>query len=114
MSILTHFVSVTAVLLSTLVLLPAAERPNVIVVMADDLGFGDVSPMTPACKIKTPHLQKMADEGLTFFDAHTPSAVCTPTRYGLLTNPLFPALRSGSTAAPGASRQKKFLLSEDC
>ncbi|MBC8354480.1 MAG: arylsulfatase [Planctomycetes bacterium] len=63
----------------------AAERPNVIVVMADDLGIGDVSPTNPNCKIKTPHLQKMANEGLTFLDAHTPSSVCTPTRYGLLT-----------------------------
>lgn len=62
-----------------------AAKPNVILVMADDLGIGDVSPTNPDCKIKTPHLQKMADEGLTFFDAHTPSSVCTPTRYGLLT-----------------------------
>ena len=63
----------------------AAEHPNVIVVMADDLGIGDVSPTNPACKIRTPHLQEMADEGLTFLDAHTSSSVCTPTRYGLLT-----------------------------
>ncbi len=61
------------------------ERPNVIVVMADDLGFGDVSPTNADCKIATPHLQEMADQGLTFYDAHTPSSVCTPTRYGLLT-----------------------------
>lgn len=53
--------------------------------LADDLGIGDVSPTNPDCKIKTPHLQKMADEGITFLDAHSPSAVCTPTRYGLLT-----------------------------
>lgn len=65
--------------------LSAAGRPNVIVVMADDLGIGDVSPANPDCKIKTPHLQTMADEGITFLDAHTPSSVCTPTRYGLLT-----------------------------
>ena len=63
----------------------SAAKPNLIVVMADDLGIGDVSPTNPDCKIKTPHLQKMADEGLTFLDAHTPSSVCTPTRYGLLT-----------------------------
>lgn len=63
----------------------AAEQPNVIVVMADDLGIGDISPTNPDCKIRTPHLQKMADEGLTFLDAHTSSSVCTPTRYGLLT-----------------------------
>ena len=62
-----------------------AANPNVILVMADDLGIGDVSPTNPDCKIKTPHLQTMADEGLTFLDAHTPSSVCTPTRYGLLT-----------------------------
>lgn len=62
-----------------------AATPNVIVVMADDLGTGDISPTNPDCKIKTPHLQKMANEGLTFLDAHTPSSVCTPTRYGLLT-----------------------------
>lgn len=59
--------------------------PNVIVVMADDLGIGDISPTNPDCKIRTPHLQKMANEGVTFLDAHTPSSVCTPTRYGLLT-----------------------------
>ena len=39
-------------------------RPNVIFVLADDLGIGDVSPTNPDCKIKTPHLQKMADEGI--------------------------------------------------
>jgi arylsulfatase A len=64
---------------------PRAEMPNVILVMADDLGIGDVSPTNPNCKIKTKALQQMANEGLTFLDAHTPSSVCTPTRYGLLT-----------------------------
>ncbi|QEG41093.1 sulfatase family protein [Roseimaritima ulvae] len=62
-----------------------AASPNVIVVLADDLGIGDVSPTNPDGKIKTPNLQQFADQGLTFHDAHTPSAVCTPTRYGLLT-----------------------------
>ncbi|MDB4041633.1 sulfatase-like hydrolase/transferase [Akkermansiaceae bacterium] len=52
--------------------------------MADDLGIGDISPTSTTCKIKTPHLQKMADQGLTFLDAHTPSSVCTPSvRAGL-------------------------------
>ena len=62
-----------------------AESPNIILVMADDLGIGDISPTNPNCKIATPHLQQLADEGLTFLDAHTTSSVCTPTRYGLLT-----------------------------
>jgi len=61
------------------------QKPNVIFVLADDLGIGDVSPTNPECKIKTPHLQQMADEGITFLDAHSSSAVCTPTRYGVLT-----------------------------
>ena len=59
--------------------------PNVVFILADDLGIGDISPTNPDCKIKTPHLQKMADEGITFMDAHSSSAVCTPTRYGVLT-----------------------------
>lgn len=63
----------------------AAERPNVVFVMADDLGIGDISPTNPHCKIQTPSLQSMADEGITFLDAHSSSSVCTPTRYGLLT-----------------------------
>jgi arylsulfatase A len=63
----------------------AGERPNVILVMADDLGIGDITPTSRDCKIKTPNLQEMASEGITFFDAHTPSSVCSPTRYGLLT-----------------------------
>lgn len=63
----------------------AEELPNIIFVMADDLGIGDISPTNPDCKIKTPNLKTMANEGLTFLDAHTPSSVCTPTRYGVLT-----------------------------
>lgn len=61
------------------------QLPNVIFVLADDLGIGDLAPTNPDCRIKTPDLQKMADEGITFLDAHSSSAVCTPTRYGLLT-----------------------------
>ncbi|MEQ9408572.1 MAG: arylsulfatase [Fuerstiella sp.] len=61
------------------------DSPNVILIMADDLGLGDISPTNADCQIKTPNLQKLADEGITFLDAHTPSSVCTPTRYGLLT-----------------------------
>ena len=63
----------------------ADRRPNVILVMADDLGIGDLTATNPDCRIKTPRLQRMADQGLTFLDAHAPSSVCTPTRYGLLT-----------------------------
>ena len=60
-------------------------RPNIIFVLADDLGIGDLQPTNSECKIKTPRLQEMADQGITFLDAHSSSAVCTPTRYGVLT-----------------------------
>ena len=64
---------------------PNLERPNVIFVLADDLGIGDIQPTNPACKIATPNLAKLAKQGITFTDAHSSSSVCTPTRYGLLT-----------------------------
>lgn len=63
----------------------AAERPNIICVLCDDLGYGDVSCLNPQGKIRTPHFDRVAAEGMAFTDAHTGSAVCTPTRYGLLT-----------------------------
>ncbi|MGB2266684.1 MAG: sulfatase family protein [Akkermansiaceae bacterium] len=64
----------------------AAERPNIVLIMCDDLGYGDVQCLNPENgKIKTPHLDKLAKQGMIFTDAHSGSAVCTPTRYGLLT-----------------------------
>jgi arylsulfatase A len=67
----------------------AGERPktpNVVVILADDLGYGDVRRLNPGRgKIKTPHLDTFAARGMTFTDAHSGSSVCTPTRYGLLT-----------------------------
>jgi arylsulfatase A len=59
--------------------------PNIVVVLADDLGYGDVGAFNPAGRIPTPHMDGLARQGMRFTDAHTPSAVCTPTRYGLLT-----------------------------
>jgi arylsulfatase A-like enzyme len=63
----------------------AQARPNIVLILADDLGYGDVGAFNPTGRIPTPHLDRLAREGLRFTDAHTPSAVCTPTRYGLLT-----------------------------
>lgn len=59
--------------------------PNIIFILADDLGYGDLQCYNADSKIPTPHLDKMAREGMRFMDAHTPSSVCSPTRYGLLT-----------------------------
>ena len=58
----------------------AQTRPNVVLILADDLGYGDVGAFNPAGRIPTPHLDRLAREGLRLTDAHTPSAVCTPTR----------------------------------
>ena len=64
----------------------AAKPPNILVILADDLGYGDVQALNPTRgKIKTPHLDRLAAQGMTFTDAHSGSSVCTPTRYGLLT-----------------------------
>ena len=63
----------------------ARPRPHVIVVLADDLGLGDVGAYNPDSKIPTPHLDRLAHEGRRFTDAHSASAVCTPSRYALLT-----------------------------
>ena len=72
--------------LSTLGVSLFAERPNIIYILADDLGYGDVQCLNPKLgKIATPHLDKLASQGMTFTDAHSGSSVCTPTRYGLLT-----------------------------
>lgn len=62
-----------------------AQPPNIIYILADDLGYGDVGVFNPDGKIKTPHIDQMAKNGMIFTDAHSPSAVCTPTRYGVLT-----------------------------
>lgn len=59
--------------------------PNIVVILADDLGYGDLSCNNPESKIPTPHADRLAAEGMRFTDAHSPSAVCTPTRYSLLT-----------------------------
>ncbi|MEI7939081.1 MAG: arylsulfatase [Verrucomicrobiota bacterium] len=63
---------------------PAAP-PNIVVILADDLGYGDVGCYNAQSKIPTPHLDRLAAEGMRFTDAHAPDAVCTPSRYGLLT-----------------------------
>jgi arylsulfatase A len=62
-----------------------AEKPNIVFIMADDMGYGDVQALNPRSKIPTPHLNGLAAEGMTFTDAHSNSAVCTPTRYGVVT-----------------------------
>jgi arylsulfatase A len=61
------------------------DSPNIVFIMADDMGYGDVGCYNPESKIPTPNMDRLAAEGMRFNDAHAPSAVCTPTRYGVLT-----------------------------
>jgi arylsulfatase A-like enzyme len=63
----------------------AAINPNIVVILADDLGYGDVSCYNALSKVPTPCIDRLAREGMRFTDAHSPSSVCTPTRYALLT-----------------------------
>jgi arylsulfatase A-like enzyme len=64
----------------------ADTKPNLLLILADDLGYGDVHCLNPErSRIPTPHLDRLAAEGMVFTDAHSGSSVCTPTRYGLLT-----------------------------
>ena len=61
------------------------QLPNIVVVLADDLGYGDVGCYNPESKIPTPNIDRLAAEGMRFTDAHSPCTVCTPTRYSLMT-----------------------------
>ena len=70
-----------------------AQPPNIVFILTDDLGYGDLSCYNSESKIKTQHLDQMAAEGLRFTDAHSPSTVCTPSRYSLLTGRM--AFRTG-------------------
>jgi arylsulfatase A-like enzyme len=62
-----------------------ARPPNIVFIMGDDMGYGDPRCYNPASKIPTPNMDRLAAEGIRFTDAHSPAAVCTPTRYGMLT-----------------------------
>jgi arylsulfatase A len=62
-----------------------SQAPNIIFILADDLGYGDVEILNKYSKIHTPNLNKLAQQSMIFTQAHAPSAVCTPTRYSLLT-----------------------------
>ena len=76
-------------LLLSLLAVPLAalgqSKPNILLILADDLGYGDVGCYNPESKIPTPNLDRLAKEGMRFTDAHSPATVCTPSRYSLMT-----------------------------
>ena len=86
--------------------LPAGERPNIVLILADDFGYGDATCYNSRGKVPTPQIDRLAQQGLRFTDAHSPATVCTPTRYGLLTGQMpFRIPRAGTvfTGAGGPS-----------
>ncbi len=96
--IISHSIFLTTVVFlitsfSSLTLSAEKGPPNILFILADDLGYGDVGCYNPKSKVPTPHLDQLALDGIRFTDAHSPSTVCTPTRYSVLTGRM--AFRTG-------------------
>lgn len=81
--------------------LPAA-KPNLVVLLADDLGYGDLRCYNAEARVPTPHLDRLAREGLKFTDAHSPATVCTPARYSLMTGQMAFRVPNGGAVFTGA------------
>ena len=80
----------------------AADRPNILLILADDLGYGDVGCYNPQSRIPTPNLDRLAAQGMRFTDAHSPCTVCTPTRYSVMTGQMAFRVPRGGTVFTGA------------
>jgi arylsulfatase A-like enzyme len=78
-----------------------ARKPNILLILADDLGYGDVGCYNPESRIPTPNIDRLAAEGMRFTDAHSPCTVCTPTRYSLLTGQFAFRVPNGGTVFSG-------------
>lgn len=74
-----------AILASSALASERDDRPNIVLIFADDLGYGDIGCYNPESRIPTPNIDRIASEGIRFTDAHSADSVCTPSRYGLLT-----------------------------
>jgi len=83
----TAFGAATALAITNMFCSPGKNRnlPNIVYILADDMGYGDISILNKNSKIHTPNIDRIGKEGVIFTDAHSGSAVCTPTRYGILT-----------------------------
>lgn len=79
-----------------------ATRPNLLLILADDLGYGDVRCYNAEARVPTPNLDRLAREGMKFTDAHSPATVCTPSRYSLMTGQLAFRVPKGGTVFTGA------------
>lgn len=65
--------------------LNAQEKPNIVIILVDDMGYGDPTCFNPASKLRTPHIDALAASGMRFTDAHAPGPLCHMSRYGLMT-----------------------------
>jgi arylsulfatase A len=77
-------------------------KPNMVLILADDLGYGDVACYNDQAKVPTPNLDRLAREGMRLTDAHSPATVCTPTRYSLMTGQMAFRVPNGGTVFTGA------------
>ena len=92
----------------------ADEKPNIVIIYADDMGYGDCTVNNPESKIPTPNIDRLAKEGLRFTDAHSPSATCTASRYGLLTgiNPARHGVVNGINGLGPVLEAKELTIAE--
>ena len=81
-----------------------AAPPNILLILADDLGYGDVRCYNAESKVPTPNIDRLAREGMRFTDAHSPATVCTPTRYSLMTGQMAFRVPNGGTVFTGRRR----------
>lgn len=102
--------TVFALALALMSLLPApltvlraapAPKPNLLIILADDLGYGDVACYNNQAKVSTPNIDRLAREGMRFTDAHSPATVCTPSRYSLMTGQMAFRVPNGGTVFTG-------------
>jgi len=80
---------------------PPPALPNILLILADDLGYGDVGCYNDRSKVATPHIDRLAREGMRFTDAHSPATVCTPSRYSLMTGQMAFRVPNGGTVFTG-------------
>ncbi|CAN5216652.1 arylsulfatase [soil metagenome] len=96
------FMTVFGVGVSHIACAAAPKNPNIVVILADDLGYGDVSCYNDKSKVATQNIDKLAAQGVRFTDAHSPCTVCTPSRYSLMTGQMAFRVPRGGTLFTGA------------
>ncbi|WP_289053196.1 sulfatase family protein [Carboxylicivirga marina] len=94
---------VFSILLPSCVKPVQSQLPNIVIIYADDMGYGDLNCQNPDSKIPTPHLDQLAADGMRFTDGHSSSGVCSPSRYALLTGKYHWRTRHGIVGSFGAS-----------